>query len=85
MAGAKYVKHVTGDTLKEGDVLVFQDYYDVLEVRQGYTEHTYPGDSEPTRVGVRFSVTAYNRDGSGGKVVERTYNLAVDYPLGRLV
>ena len=85
MAGAAYVKHVKGDKLKKGDVLVFQDYYEVLGAQKGYETHTFRGDSKPTRVGVRFTVTAYNRDGSGRKVVERTYNLAIDYPMGRLV
>lgn len=85
MATAEYVKHVKGDKLKKGDVLVFQDYYEVLGDRKGYETHTFRGDSKPTRVGVRFVVTAYNRDGSGRKSVERTYNLAIDYPSGRLV
>jgi len=79
------VKHVKGDKLKKGMVLVFRDYYEVLGDQKGYEEHTFRGDSKPTRVGVRFSVTAYNRDGSGRKVVDRTYNMAIDYPTGNLV
>ena len=85
MAGAEYVKHVKGDKLKKGMVLVFQDYYEVLGDRKGYEEHTFRGDTKPTRVGVRFAVTAYNRDGSGRTVKERRYNLAVDYPAGKLI
>lgn len=84
MAGAEYVKHAKGDKLKKGDVLVFQDYYEVLGARKGFAMHTYPGDATPTRVGVRFAVVAYNRDGSGRKSVDREYNLGIDYPTGRL-
>lgn len=84
MAGAQYVKHVKGDRLKKGDVLVFQDYYEVLGRKKGVETHTYRGDKEPTVVAVTFEVTAYNRDGSGRKVVERRYNPGVEYPTGRL-
>lgn len=85
MARAEYVKHVKGENLTKGMILVFQRYYEVLGARKGYETHTFRGDIKPTRVGVRFAVTAYNRDGSGRREVERTYNLAIDYPTGKLL
>lgn len=82
--GAEYVKHVKGDKLKAGDVLVFADYYEVLTAYVGEEKHTYRGDRVPTVVGRKFRVVAYNRDGSGRRSVERKYNPGLDYPTGRL-
>lgn len=82
--GAEYKKHVKGDKLKVGDVLVFADYYEVLTRYTGEETHTYPGDRVPTVVGRKFEVIAYNRDGSGRRSVIRKYNPGIDYPTGRL-
>jgi hypothetical protein len=84
MAGAEYVKHVAGSALKVGDVLVFQDYYEVLTRYTGEETHTYRGDHKPTVVARKFAAIAYNRDGSGKKTVNRRYNPGVEYPTGRL-
>jgi hypothetical protein len=85
MAGAEYVKHVTGDKLKKGDVLVFQDFYTVLGRRTGYVEHTDRYSGEKTRAKVTFNVERFRRDGTGKVTTSESFNLAVSFPLGRLV
>lgn len=85
MAGAEYVRHVRGDKLKAGDVLVFRDYYTVLGPRRGYVERTDPYSGEKTRQRVTFAVERFRRDGTGRLVTVESFSLGVSFPLGRLV
>lgn len=85
MAGAVYQKHVKGDRLAKGMVLVFNDYYEVLGRKAGYVERIDPVSRVKTREKVRFHVMAYERDGSGARARVREYRLAMDFPAGKLV
>lgn len=85
MARAEYVKHVKGDKLKKGMVLVFQDYYEVLDRRTGDATRFEERSGETVVYGSKWAVTAYNRDGSGKRGMTRTYNNGVEYPTGRLM
>lgn len=85
MAGAKYVKHVRGSDLKTGDIVVFQDTYEVLGRRKGVETHTFRDNQKPTVVGVRFEVTAYEQNGAKIQEGTRRYNPGVEYPTGRLL
>lgn len=85
MAGAVYQRHVKGDALKTGDVLVFNDYYEVLGRKLGYVSRTDPYSRAKTREKVKFSVAAYHRDGSSAGTHVREYRLAMEFPAGKLV
>ena len=85
MATAEYVKHAKGDKLTKGTVLVFADYFEVLDAKVGYVYRTDPLSGVKSKEKVKFRVTAYNRDGSGASVHTREYRLHMEFPVGRLV
>lgn len=82
---AQYVRHVAGDKLKKGDVLVFRDYYTVLGRKAGYVEHTDPYSKIKTPVKVKFHVERFARDGSGKVSTVEAFTLGMSFPLGKLV
>lgn len=82
---AEYVKHASGEKLTKGTVLVFNDYFEVLDSKLGYVYRTDPLSGVKSKEKVKFRVKAYNRDGSGGSVHTREYRLHMEFPVGKLV
>jgi len=85
MARAEYVRHVAGDTLTTGTVLVFREYFEMLGNKLGYVYRTDPLSGVRTKEKVKFRVRVYARDGSGVGSHVRCYRLGLSFPAGKLI